>query len=124
VNRSDYGADETGLRRYWPVVCGKIDIEALERDRDQLWAEARERYRNGEECWLDEDLTKDAEAEQAGRQRPDPWDPIIADWLFARVERVSTAEVLGGALKKRDRPVGPPRRNARGQHLDPAGLQA
>ena len=101
VNRSDYGNDETGLRRYWPIACGSIDLAGLERDRDQLWAEALERYRQGELWWFDDDrLTAEAEEQQAERQRGDAWDPIVASWLFSRLDPVSTAEVLTGALKK------------------------
>jgi putative DNA primase/helicase len=101
VNRSDYGNDETGLRRYWPVACGAIDLQALGRDRDQLWAEALERYRLEESWWFeDARLETAAEKEQEERQRDDPWDTIVADWLFTRDEPMSTAMVLAGALKK------------------------
>ena len=44
---------ETGGRRFWPVACGLIDIEALAHDRDQLWAEARGRFDAGTAWWLE-----------------------------------------------------------------------
>ncbi len=47
TNESQYLQDRTGNRRYWPVRCGKIDVEALVTIRDQLWAEATILYRNG-----------------------------------------------------------------------------
>jgi putative DNA primase/helicase len=39
--------DPTGARRYWCVDVGEIDLVALRRDRDQLWAEAVAMYCDG-----------------------------------------------------------------------------
>jgi hypothetical protein len=47
TNDSEYLRDITGGRRFWPIRCGvrSIDIEAFEREVDQLWAEAHHAYR-------------------------------------------------------------------------------
>ena len=88
VNHSSYLRDETGGRRFWPVACTRILIEDLARDRDQLWAEARERYRGGSVWWLDStQLNRMAEREQSDRYEGDPWDELIAGWIEQPTQR-------------------------------------
>ena len=73
--------DATGNRRFWPVRCGEIDAAKIERDRDQLWAEAYHRYRQGEVWWLDtEELNLLARQEQEERYEPGVWDDLILEW--------------------------------------------
>lgn len=70
---SGYLGDSTGNRRYWPVTVTKIDIEGIRRHRDQLWAEAVHRYRDGERWWLEPDEEIAAQAEQVEREEEDAW---------------------------------------------------
>lgn len=94
-----YLNDPTGARRIWPVACvGMIDLAGIERDRDQLWAEAIVRYQAGAPWWLDSpELEALATAEQAKRLKIDEWHDPIVNWLDDRCD-VSVAEVLKGAL--------------------------
>ena len=95
ANDNDYLKDPTGARRFWPVRCGKIDLEGLARDRDQLWAEAVHRYRDGETWW---EVPDQAKEEQEARYQFDSWEEIIAPWLAGR-EEVTTTEILRDCLE-------------------------
>jgi len=85
-NRDDYLTDPTGNRRYWPVVCTKVDVAALERDRDQLWAEAVARYQAGKaersDClwWLTKAEEEIAFRAAEERVAPDDWEDKILRW--------------------------------------------
>lgn len=100
--------DATGGRRYWPVKVTLVDIVGIMRDRDQLWAEAVHRFRQGEQWWLDDHEESEAKAEQTARQTSDLWDDKIREWLgktsatyvFRNSEVVD--EALGIRLEARD----------------------
>jgi predicted P-loop ATPase len=95
-----YLKDPTGARRFWPVTChGVIDRTGLERDRDQLWAEAIMRFRAGAKWWLETpELEALATVEQAARMRTDTWKEPIVKWLGKRKD-TSVADVLKHALR-------------------------
>jgi len=90
TNADDYLIDPTGERRFWPVRCGtEIKIKEIARDRDQLWAEALERFRAGESWWLDTpELNRFAQAEQADRYQGDVWEEPISRWIANPSERL------------------------------------
>jgi len=102
VNDETPFTDETGNRRFWPVRCGKIDIEKIEEFRDQLWAEAAERYEDDEHWWLDsEELNKLATQEQKERYQTGVWDAVIEKWLdgFA-LDEVTIGDILFQVIHK------------------------
>jgi predicted P-loop ATPase len=100
VNHGTYLRDETGGRRFWPVVCGCIDVDALARDRDQLWAEAKVRFESGSVWWLDTpDLVQLATDQQEARYEGDPWEEVIGPWLEYR-ESTSVSEILQKCINK------------------------
>lgn len=68
-----YLEDATGNRRFWPVPVAKIDIDGIKERRDQLWAEALHRYRDGERWWLEGDENRLAGDEQDERGDEDAW---------------------------------------------------
>lgn len=77
TNEEGYLRDQTGNRRYWPIMCGKIDTAGIGRDRDQLWAEAYFRFNIGEAYFLNEDEQRFAAFEQEDRREQDAWEPRI-----------------------------------------------
>jgi len=93
TNSKRYLRDTTGNRRFWPIPVGFIDIPGLERDRDQLWAEAVTRYRAGERWWLDAGMEKVAATVVAERTEEDPWSAAFATHLIGLSE-TSTRDCL------------------------------
>jgi hypothetical protein len=82
TNEDEYLQSQTGNRRFWPAetgITGPIDIEALRRDRDQLWAEAAEVEATGIELVLPKELWGDATTAQDERRQHDPWDDVLAN---------------------------------------------
>jgi predicted P-loop ATPase len=103
TNNETYLKSQTGNRRFWPAKIDAIDIKALTRDRDQLWAEAAALEAGGAHLTLPESLWGSASAEQDKRRDNDPWEDILAhvkgaiydiDVSGRQEERIATAELL------------------------------
>jgi virulence-associated protein E/primase-like protein len=94
ANSDNYLKDETGARRFLPLRIGRIDISHLEAVRDQLWAEATHRYMQGEKWWLESDLVRLAQREQAERYVGDSWDEPVHEFLSTVQESTSVAEIF------------------------------
>lgn len=98
TNGDDYLRDETGARRFWPVKTGRLNLDTLARERDQLWGEAMQLYRQGAPWWLDEaSLIAEAQAAQAARYAGDAWDDVVSEYVGSRDE-TSVADVLAHGL--------------------------
>jgi predicted P-loop ATPase len=98
TNRDTYLRDETGGRRFWPIKAGSIDVDSLGRDRDQLFAEAVQRYREGSIWWPDKDFEQRyIMPEQAARYEADSWEENIADFLKG-VSKVTIGQVAHDGL--------------------------
>lgn len=78
-NRNDLLSDTTGNRRWLPLRAGAVDVAGLQRDRDQLWAEAVALWRAQGVQWHDAERL--ARSQHEGFRRVDPWEDRIAEWL-------------------------------------------
>lgn len=125
TNMHQYGKDETGMRRIWPLEVGRVDLKRIEADRDQLWAEAVVLYRQGAPWWVDKQASAfnaddypelgtpgpderavwsewDLFDEQGeSRQNSDAWETPILEWIEKNngVPYFTTAEIMGDALE-------------------------
>jgi hypothetical protein len=100
TNDPTYLKDKTGNRRFWCVTVGKkIDLMALAHDRDQLWAEAAHREKQGEPIYLKDEEYDLAVAEQAKREEDDPLEmqveELLSEYSHGRIWKTDLFKVLG-----------------------------
>lgn len=91
TNESQYLRDTTGARRFWPAAATKVDIEWLQANREQLFAEAMVQVKAGAKWW--EVPQEEARAQAEARRVTDMWEDIIAEKLGHRT-KLKLAEVL------------------------------
>lgn len=100
TNTDDWGTDETGLRRFWPIRCGEIDVVKLAEMREQLFAEAVEQWHQRVSWWEMPDATS---SQQAERQQYDDWTEVVTTWADVEVlkglDYVTIAQIAINALK-------------------------
>lgn len=97
TNTNDYLRDVTGNRRFLPLKCTKIDLEAIEQDRDQLWAEAVESFNSGAQFYPDKSLATEYAKQQKARVAVDSWEQRIEEFVAPR-RWTTVTEVLADAL--------------------------
>ena len=93
TNETTYLKSETGNRRFWPLATGAIDLEALARDRDQLWAEAAHLEASGESIVLDEKFRPVAEETQSERMDGDEWTESVIAAVKGKTD-ISVSDIL------------------------------
>jgi predicted P-loop ATPase len=90
-NQIEFLVDTTGNRRWLPVNVGKVDANGIKADREQLWAEARERFAVLGIEWRDAQGL--AEAVHDTHRMTDTWEECIKEWLYTPIELGGKAPV-------------------------------
>jgi predicted P-loop ATPase len=94
VNHNDWLRDETGGRRFLPVRVGSIDRLSLERDVEQLWAEAVHLQRNGEASFTPSGPLLEQIADHTSeRYQGDAWQARIVRYAQT-LDSISVADCL------------------------------
>ncbi len=74
TNEAAYWQDHTGARRLVPAATGDINIDMIETNRLQWFAEARGLYQSGASWW---EFPPAIAAAQEERQQIDPWEDLL-----------------------------------------------
>jgi len=102
-----YLVDEEGNRRMLPVECGKvgpIELDAISRDRENLWAEGRTMYQQGVKWWAATPAERRlCNAETEARMMMEVWLGKVSLWLNDATRRkpgttVTVREILSECL--------------------------
>ena len=106
TNEPAFLKGDTGNRRFWTVECDRDvpmkDVwSQLDQERDQIWAEAVQRFREGERLYLPREL------EKAAQERQEAHNEVAADERTGIIEAFIRREIPEnwdqlGAKQRRD----------------------
>lgn len=98
-NKLAYLFGEDGNRRFWPIKCSKINIEWLKENKNQLFAEAKDRFLNDEKLYLDQELFEFAKKiQQEKLSVNEVWCEMIDKFLIGRNE-ITMRSILEDCLR-------------------------
>jgi putative DNA primase/helicase len=100
TNADEFLSDDTGNRRFWPIRVAQIDIGLVEKQRDQLWAEAVTAFKLGEPWWLTADEENQLTGVHDDHRVRDAWESKVLEWANTWASRFTTGDVLEKALEK------------------------
>lgn len=96
TNRDDWQRDDTGARRFLPILCGEINLEWLRNNRDNLFAEAMYLFTQDAPWW---NIPEDEQRHETERRREvDPWEDAISKFLIGKTE-ITLPEIAIDCLK-------------------------
>lgn len=106
TNEDQFLNDATGSRRFWVVrVNGRIDLDTLAAERDQLWAEAVHAFRAGDPWWLSGEAEGLRSESSEDFRVSDPWEDAVSTWIDTRTpdspKTFTTRQILTTALSVR-----------------------
>ncbi len=96
----DYLPEMRGYRRYWPLQCTDIDLDALRGQREQIFAEAVNAWRDGEK--FHNMPSAETDQEQRARGSDDPWTEDILMFCESRAlagHAVHPTQILVDAIQ-------------------------
>ncbi len=99
-SNNDKCLHDTENRRFWTADVGMIDLQRLENEVDQLWAEAFHRYNAGEQWWPNEEVATLIRAEGVNHTEVDPWLGTIEHFVeyYDMAVGITTEHLLGLVL--------------------------
>jgi predicted P-loop ATPase len=103
TNNDEYHKDPTGNRRFWSVLCHAVDLDLVQRQREQMFAQAIAEIQEGKPAYpTREEERRLIVPEQERREIVDPWMEYIIHWINdaerAVLREFSTAQILKGAI--------------------------
>ena len=91
TNEDSFLRDRTGNRRFWPIRVGLLEplkslwSDAITKEIDQVWAEAKNAYESGESVWLGKEMEQIAKEVQGWHTEENPVEGMLDEFLSIKI---------------------------------------